>query len=542
MDVSSSSCSHGDEEVVEGADVITKCTTIPTPTPTYFAFWSTNPTYYPVFSHSTICCIILFLLATGTVPIVQSIIQPFISALSLFLLRTTFILTAIISFLHQSGALRRYALKFTENELSKNLNGALITVSDAQIDLWRGKVIAQDLIIHNKESYDWAWESPCLARIGRIEATLNFTSVIQLPYIGRILNHTFFDIYTVLVEDCQVFVEKRKNIFNFHLLDPSLDIPDAELIMDEYNNMKKRNNEDVACQQDDNVSSEEQLNTSTGMDNNREEERGDRIGAREDSVPIRATQEDEANKIVEKLVGAVSKIGKAANEGGSKGLQSMLISEKSGLVDNFKQLHKQKSLVGSMSSSEGRREAWHVKKEKGVSVMRELGKVVEKNVTDLKNQVAFLQKPPEKKEGWESGRPDYIRIGSLLLREARVFTKDVLVAKKGSSSGMGDEVVSEPSKKGAANIDTMSGWAKPIAIIELAVTGAELCPPMSARDPHTGMPVVGVTIDRLVDILLKRGLAEVARSNPGRVMQTAFGDIFSFVGENSSRRTRSNVV
>ena len=69
--------------------------------------------------------------------------QPFLSTLSLLLLRITFILTAVISFLHQTGALRRYVLKFAEDELKKNMNGTLVTVSDAQVDLWRGKVVAQ---------------------------------------------------------------------------------------------------------------------------------------------------------------------------------------------------------------------------------------------------------------------------------------------------------------------------------------------------------------------------------------------------------------
>lgn len=113
------------------------------PTPTYFAFWSTSPTSYPIFSHSLICSIVLLLSATRTLPIVQSVVQPFLSTLSLFLLRVTFISTAALSVLHQTGALRRYVLKFAEDELKKNLNGALITISDAQVDLWRGKVVVQ---------------------------------------------------------------------------------------------------------------------------------------------------------------------------------------------------------------------------------------------------------------------------------------------------------------------------------------------------------------------------------------------------------------
>jgi len=504
--------------------------------PTYFAFWSTDPTYYPLFSHSSICAVILLLSATGTLPIVQSFIQPFLSTLSIFLLRLTFLITAIVSFLHQSGALRRFVLKFAEEELSKNMNGTLVTLSDAQVDLWRGKVIAQDLIIHNKDRDDWEWDSPCLVRVGRVEASLNFASVIQLPKIGRILNHSFFDIYTVLIEDVQVFVEKRKNIFNFHLLDASLDIPDHVLIMEEYNKMKKRNQE---LNQSGNINEELNVSKSASLDA-REEERGDLVGMREEDAPVRSTREDEANKIVEKLVSGISKIGKAANEGGSKGLQSMLKTEKTGLVQNLKDLHKQKTLSPKKKSADGHKEAWKAKKEHGVSVMRELGKVVEKNVTDIKNQVAFLQQAPPKKQGWVSKPPDDIRIGSILLREARVFLKEVLVTKAGGGAGKGDDavnatsmIISERSNSPVPDI-TSIGWARPVVIFELAVTGAELCPPMSARDPHSGMPVVGISIDRLVDILAKRAVAEVAKTNKGSLLQTAFGDIFSFVGDNVS--------
>jgi hypothetical protein len=59
---------------------------------------------------------------------------------------------------------------------------------------------------------------------------------------------------------------------------------------------------------------------------------------------------------------------------------------------------------------------------------------------------------------------------------------------------------------------------------------------MSARDPSSGMPVVGISMDRLLDILMKRVTAEVAKSETGRLFQTAFGDVFSFIGDNSTRK------
>ena len=46
-----------------------------------------------------------------------------------------------------------------------------------------------------------------------------------------------------MVEDVQVFVEKRKNIFNFHLLDASLDIPDHALIMEDFKKLTKKSSD-----------------------------------------------------------------------------------------------------------------------------------------------------------------------------------------------------------------------------------------------------------------------------------------------------------
>ena len=335
---------------------------------------------------------------------------------------------------------------------------------------------------------------------------------------------------TVLVEDVQVFVEKRKNVFNFHLLDASLDIPDHTLIMEEYKKIKaKRRKQELG---------EIPVEVSQSLSSERSEERGDLGGSREGEISCRENEE-QANQIVENLVGAVSKIGEAAKEGGSEGLRSALINQKDGLVRSLKQLHSQKSMKIDTSAES---KDWKAKKERGMSVMRELGKVVEKNVAEIKNQVTFLQKPPEKKQGWVEKPPDDIRVGSMLFREARIFTKDVLVAKGGNGDGAVKEVsmvVTESGhglKEGSVSATTSPGWSKPIVILELAITGAELCPPMSARNPTNGMPVVGISLVRLMDIILKRLMTEAAKSNTGRLFQGAFGDVFSFVEVNVSGR------
>ena len=103
------------------------------------------------------------------------------------------------------------------------------------------------------------------------------------------------------------------------------------------------------------------------------------------------------------------------------------------------------------------------------------------------------------------------------------------MVSKSSSASLKEEKAENTSVR-------RQGWARPIVIFELAMTGAELCPPMTARCPETGMPVVGISVDRLVDILLKRIMAEIAKSNTGRLFQTAFGDVFSFVHDNISEK------
>ena len=481
--------------------------------PTYFAFWSRFPLSLPLFSHSMICTVILLSSATIAPPV----IQPIFAALSLVLLRLTFIMTAVVAFLHQTGALRRYVLKFAEKELSKTMNDTVVTVSDAHADLYRGKVVVTDLIIHNKDRDQWEWDSPCLARVGRIEASLNILSVIQIPFIGHICGHTFFDIYTILVEDVQIFVEKRKNIFNFHMLDGSLDIPEHDLIMSEYKLSRQKQ------KKSDELDGIPEVSTSKTSSHESEEERGD-VNAHDGES---GSREDEANKLVEKLVGAVSTISKAANQG-PEGLKSALRNQKDGLVKNLKQLHTESVGVNISNASKG----WQSTKEHGVSLMHEVTKVVEKNVNQIKDQVAILAKPPEKKEGWAAETPDDIRVGSILFREARIFQKDLLVPNNGDQV---DGELQEMPHDGYDEIN--SGWSKPIVIFEMAITGAELSPPMSARDKDTGMPVVGISIDRLVDIIAKRTVAEVAQTNTGRLFHTAFGDIFSFVHENQKKNT-----
>jgi hypothetical protein len=95
-----------------------------------------------------------------------------------------------------------------------------------------------------------------------------------------------------------------------------------------------------------------------------------------------------------------------------------------------------------------------------------LGKVVEQNVTIAKIK-SFLQKPPKRKEGLPKKKMDIVRIGSLLLREMRVFTKDVLVQKNNATTA--NDISNAADAVGAAlnennNTNTPIGWSRPIVL------------------------------------------------------------------------------
>lgn len=450
------------------------------------------------------------------------------------------------------------------------MNHTPVTLSDLRIDLWRGQIILQDLIIHNKDREIWEWESPCLARVGRIECTLNFCSVVDIPYYGSIFNHTFKDIYTGCVEDVQVFVEKRRNVFNFHLLDDCLDIPDGVVVMEEYRRRNKgmmsmtgsnsaammpneNNGEQTttsAAEQDRGMGDESDsfltLSQSMSLNNNNtntaDDDRLDAsISTREAGSQSREKQLDEAAVIVEKLVGAVSNLGRAATDGGSKALHSAIKNQKENLVKSMKMLHSS-TVSSALAADSNEPAAAKAKKDKvaeSVSVIRQLGKVVEQNVTDIKDQMSFLQKPPKRKEGLPKKKVDIVRIGSLLLREMRIFTKDVLVQKSTTVSNevppSSDGPADSPNRDGPIQpSNNQAGWSRPIVIWELAFAGAEFSPHVSARDANTGLPVVGIPVDRAVDIILKRLMTEAAKSNTGRLLETAFGDVFSFMNVKST--------
>ena len=122
-----------------------------------------------------------------------------------------------------------------------------------------------ELIIHTPHRNEWKWDSPLIARVGRLDVSFNLFTMLIIPnFIQQIFNHvvsttttsslsnadkenqdghrsnlssftmktSIKDIYSAQAFDVQVFIEKRGNVFNFHLLDPKLDLPDANQVLE----------------------------------------------------------------------------------------------------------------------------------------------------------------------------------------------------------------------------------------------------------------------------------------------------------------------
>jgi hypothetical protein len=178
----------------------------------------------------------------------------------------------------------------------------------------------------------------------------------------------------------------------------------------------------------------------------------------------------------------------------------------------------------------------------GIQVIKQVGKVMEQNVLEMKQVVDSLSKPPPKKAGWDTINYDLFRIGRITFKEIRVFTKDVFTVRSSAILPNAlEDVVPSPTNKShsvsssSTNMtskDSMHqhtprmGWSKPIYLKEVIMTSFDLCPPSKILD-EDGLPAMGQRIDILADLVLKRLLAEMAKTNTGLLLNNALGEVFS---------------
>ena len=533
------------------------------------------------------------------------------------LLDVLVLLGLLCAALQRAGVLRRLLLRLTEREISRNANGAPVTVGDLEVDLLRGTARLTDVIVHSPRRDEWRWDSPCVARVGRVDVSISVLSFLDWG-IGEALGFPVRDVHWAVVTDVQAFVERRRDVFSFHLLDPALDLPDVQDVMAGWaaaqeaadssssataaalaGDMGAGGGEGGAApaapdpgpsprfagaaspaspdlarsaggasgeEEETEKETEETEKEGMGM-GSPASERGDGGGGGDndaDEDEEDADGETRANEIVTNVLDAVSSLGRGYNDGGRRGLQTALRTQREGVVTRLREFRARVGDSGGGGRGGGGSggggmggggrggeqspvgSAERAAAGDALSVMRKVGRSIEKRGRGWREQVGdaatFGGYVPRKKEGYVMN-DDLFRFGSLVLRDARIF----IMTQKNAAALAGEDMSAK-----AASIDealaraasgeggggggggmggtiTAGGWSKPILIEEVVVPGSALCPPSMSRDKETGLPSLGMPMDKVMEVLAKHLLAEMAKTNSGRLLHTAFGEVFSWM-------------
>jgi hypothetical protein len=479
------------------------------------------------------------------------------------------------------------------------LNGARVTLSKIEVDVISGQFVATDALIHTPNWYaflfipylqyyctsyanamcvallwcftygsdQWKWDSPVIARFGRVTGKLSLLSL--LDPISTVFGYTWREINYVICEDIQVFIEKRRNVFNFHLLDESLQIPEPSVMKDLKNQSSipsstdhntqnvvapDQNDTDRPCQPSPDLSSTVETTPDTSQNST--------IGTLVVPEQTASAAEKKANEIVFSMLKTVSTLGKAANKGGKNELDRLLKNQRDNIVKTLREFQDKgigarnpmadtsqedngepKSTVFSNGSASScnpydttkmtRRQgssSMEIMARESLKVVRSMGKAVERNVSEIQLSL----KPPQKKDGFKSP-DDWIRIGWLTFREVRIFTKDIILSSSKSSNSPNLKINPTKVDPSHETPSQSNNWSVPILLKEVSFGGTDLSNPVSFRE--NGLPVIGLKPDQLVDVLIRRALSEMAKSNTGRLFSNAMGEFFAWmdtVGSNNN--------
>jgi hypothetical protein len=416
------------------------------------------------------------------------------------------------------GWVHRLMVWSFEREAARALNGTPVTVGSIRVDLVRGKLWASNIVLHAPRRHAWRWQSPVQARVGKLYVECNL--VLCLLSLWFLWEERPIDISTVEASDIQGFVERRDNVFNFFLMDPHIDVPDPVLDdphddgedSDEiWNGCELRHSEDDVPNASfgpllTDRSARDRPSSATTGDSTAIIAEGDSLGA--------ADQQTAAQNLVDDMVRA---LGRATQQGGS--FHAALAESRARITSELKALQK-----GGKSKTEAMQE--------GVKLVQQVSKsIVEKSQTVP--SVVF----PTKRRGYK-GKIVYGRIGRVLLRDLRVFTRDHRF-DRAHAAGRRKDANDPDGVAAAAPAPIREGaWNRPIWLEKVTLRAAELCPPLSAKDKE-GLPAVFQPLDRCFEIVWKRVLTEIAKSNTGAFFQTAVGEVLDFYMD-APKNTSSN--
>jgi hypothetical protein len=401
-----------------------------------------------------------------------------------------------ISIAYAAGWIHRLLWFLAEHEARKLLNGTVVTCSSLEMDLLRGRYWASNVVIHSPQRETWKWEAPVLARIGRVYVEVNLVRcVLSLWFLGEEIP---LELYTVQMSDIQVFIERKHNVYNFFLVDPHVILPANEQLLEVEG--KRDGDAENSASPEDNAHSNQERSYSE-LDS-----RPTTSSLEQNMEPQEA---EKAQQVVDHIVNAVRR---AAQEGDPA---SLINQYRHTLTDQLKALTTKKKSVAM---------------QEGVTLLKH----VTANITEKTAQAQQVIVPARRALPGE--RPVYGRVGRVLIQDARIFMRD------NTPTNNNDDLKPCASEEDGGDSSTFpSSWNKPILIQRVAIRANEFCPPLSAKDPMLNardaenydprLPALYLSLDLCVDVVCKRVLAEMAKSDTGRFFQTAMTEVADFFGQ-----------
>lgn len=394
--------------------------------------------------------------------------------------RSVVFLTVFGGICYHMGWFHRLIWFMAEREARKILNDTPVTIGSFDLDLIRGSGWLSNVVIHSPKRDLWKWESPLLARIGKIHVETNLVRVLLSMALLR--EEPPLEIYTLRMSDIQVFVERKHQVFNIYLLDPHNVIPDPQFDEEETSENK------VISGTGDNSNATKNngggLAKSTTDDSSRQEEMSEAS-----STPA---EEETAKQLVDEMIKAVQSLGKAARDGS---LPEALQQQRQSVATKLKELQKGKP-IKSLAVKDGIRIVQHVSK----AVVEKTQKIVQQ---------------PDKRQ-LENEKVVYARFGRVIMEDLRVFTR-WNVTNGVSTASATDKTSSSEASQAEADSALFNSWNKPIVVDRLAVRPSEFCAPLAVTDDD-GLPPLYRPINYCMDAILKSVVAEMAKSNTGRLL------------------------
>jgi hypothetical protein len=447
-------------------------------------------------------------------------------------------LCGILTVLYFTGWLHRFLWFMAEREANKILNGTTVTSSTFQIDILRGKVWISNLVIHAPKQDTWQWEAPVFARIGKVYVEANLVSCLfSLWFLWEELP---LDIYTILVSDIQVFIERKHNVYNFLLLDPHVVVP----VPPQPTMIKNKVGDDeddlvfVRPIVDDGAKEINSVGNRSSLSRTCNTAAKDRATA--DINAINSIDEEyKAQHVVEHIVHSLRR---ATVAGGDKNPVATLLDQyRHALTNQLKNFTTEKDNATKAATTAMMQE--------GVNLIKHVtANIAEKTVQAQQVIIPARRTLPGEK-------PVYGRVGRLLIQDMRIFVRENhnLTPNEPSSNSTESSKKHQASKSAASNDESIndpaspiSAWHPPIVIQHVAIRANEFCPPLTAKEKMKAskeynenvdnydaalMPALYQTMDGYVDIIWKRVLAEVAKSNTGQFFQTAMGEVVNLFVE-----------